>query len=443
MMVARSLFFIAFCGVLSQSLFGQIEIRHFQGHDDEFMAETLDSTLFTNSGFVNNGLDNGNYWISIEGISEPSIVQIPNDHIHLVTAYMDGRKIERKRYERFVTYEVDKGQLYLNVEADREAYIPVSVKNVEAYAFAEKKNLLFIGVYFGFVVVVVVLNLLYFQSFKDLTFLYYALFLIAVSYGLFIKDGVFFFFGMSRQFILINEVFIHVAAAIICGYFSTSYLNLDFYYKWLKPVRMFLNAAMIIPAVLYLYTLEFNYFIIMDVIVFSVLTFYWSFGWVFVKKNVFTKLFVFAFWLILFSGVNFFVAQLMGFTLIDGVNAAHLNKAGGFVEMLMLSFGVFYRMQVLQSENKGMREAILNYTNQIQSLSAELEKNKEGNENHFTSFDLSFRENQILTLITQGKSNKQIADEIFVSVNTVKYHIKNIYQKLHISSRKEALSIKL
>ncbi len=442
-MIRIALFMCMLFCHLGLYLNGQVDISYFHDTEGAIEIDQINEAMFSESGSVNKGLNNGIYWIRVAGIQEASILQIPNDHISEVTAYLGGKALMQKNQERYVTFQVENSPVYLKVNANREAYIPVRVEKLSDFQFAERKDLLFNGFYFGFVVVVVVLNLLYFQAFKDITFLYYALFLIAVSYGLFIKDGAFYFFGLSQEFILFNEIFIHVAAAVICGYFSTSYLNLDFHFPWLKSVRRLLNLAMVVPAALYLITQSFVYFIIMDVIVFSVLTFYWSFGWVFVRKNVFTKLFVFAFWLILFSGVNYFVAQLLGFTLIEGVNAAHLNKVGGFVEMLMLSFGVFYRMQVLQNENKSMREAILNYTDQIQSLSAELKKNKEGSDNHFADFDLSFRENEILTLITEGKSNKQIAEALFVSVNTVKFHIKNIYQKLDISSRKEALSIKL
>ncbi len=50
---------------------------------------------------------------------------------------------------------------------------------------------------------------------------------------------------------------------------------------------------------------------------------------------------------------------------------------------------------------------------------------------------LSKQEVNIKNLILQGKSNKEIANELFVSLSTVKTHITNIYQKLNISSRNE------
>ncbi|WP_299535212.1 helix-turn-helix transcriptional regulator [Ulvibacterium sp.] len=52
---------------------------------------------------------------------------------------------------------------------------------------------------------------------------------------------------------------------------------------------------------------------------------------------------------------------------------------------------------------------------------------------------LSRQERNIQGLILQGKSNKEIANELFISLSTVKTHITNIYSKLHVSSREELL----
>lgn len=47
---------------------------------------------------------------------------------------------------------------------------------------------------------------------------------------------------------------------------------------------------------------------------------------------------------------------------------------------------------------------------------------------------LTPKEEQIIALIASGKSNQDIADELFISYNTIKTHRKNISRKLHISS---------
>jgi DNA-binding NarL/FixJ family response regulator len=52
---------------------------------------------------------------------------------------------------------------------------------------------------------------------------------------------------------------------------------------------------------------------------------------------------------------------------------------------------------------------------------------------------LTKRETEILELISVGKSRKKIAEELFIDLETVKSHIKNIYQKLDVHSKEDAL----
>jgi len=55
------------------------------------------------------------------------------------------------------------------------------------------------------------------------------------------------------------------------------------------------------------------------------------------------------------------------------------------------------------------------------------------------SSELSLREEQILQLISQGYSNKMIADKLQVSIDTVCTHLRRVFVKLHVSSRTEAV----
>src|ERR1700712_152712 len=58
-----------------------------------------------------------------------------------------------------------------------------------------------------------------------------------------------------------------------------------------------------------------------------------------------------------------------------------------------------------------------------------------------THSPLSKRETEILRLILDGKKRNEIAGELFIELETVKTHIKNIYSKLDVNSRSEAINI--
>jgi two-component system NarL family response regulator len=52
---------------------------------------------------------------------------------------------------------------------------------------------------------------------------------------------------------------------------------------------------------------------------------------------------------------------------------------------------------------------------------------------------LTDRELEVLKLVAQGMSNREIAGELYISENTVKNHVRNILEKLHLHSRMEAV----
>jgi ATP/maltotriose-dependent transcriptional regulator MalT len=52
---------------------------------------------------------------------------------------------------------------------------------------------------------------------------------------------------------------------------------------------------------------------------------------------------------------------------------------------------------------------------------------------------LTEREFETFTLSLAGQTNQEIANKLFVSINTVKFHLRNVYAKLGVSNRKEAV----
>ena len=62
-------------------------------------------------------------------------------------------------------------------------------------------------------------------------------------------------------------------------------------------------------------------------------------------------------------------------------------------------------------------------------------KANQDNSNHLT-----LREREILQLITQGITNEHIAEKLFISIQTVRNHIKSIYEKLQVHSRAQVVA---
>ncbi|MEW6507779.1 MAG: response regulator transcription factor [Bacteroidota bacterium] len=63
-----------------------------------------------------------------------------------------------------------------------------------------------------------------------------------------------------------------------------------------------------------------------------------------------------------------------------------------------------------------------------------------GLQNENTNPQLSSREKEVLTSLADGNNYQSIADKLFISVDTVRHHIRNIYRKLHVHSQSEAVA---
>ena len=56
------------------------------------------------------------------------------------------------------------------------------------------------------------------------------------------------------------------------------------------------------------------------------------------------------------------------------------------------------------------------------------------------NYNLSSREKQVLQYLVDGYSYKMIASDLFIAIDTVRSHIKKIYDKLHVNSKSEAVA---
>ena len=63
---------------------------------------------------------------------------------------------------------------------------------------------------------------------------------------------------------------------------------------------------------------------------------------------------------------------------------------------------------------------------------------QENGETRKSETQLTEREEQVLAYVAKGYINKEIASALSVSLETVRSHLKNVYEKLHVRSRTEA-----
>jgi DNA-binding CsgD family transcriptional regulator len=113
------------------------------------------------------------------------------------------------------------------------------------------------------------------------------------------------------------------------------------------------------------------------------------------------------------------------------------------IALILVLGGVFLFYQLKQKQNKiemmQMRMKINKFLVQAQENAMESQTllNKDVFDN-LQPYDLTEKEKEVLLWISKGLTNKEIAEKMFISINTVKSHTKNIYIKMDVRNRTEA-----
>jgi len=61
------------------------------------------------------------------------------------------------------------------------------------------------------------------------------------------------------------------------------------------------------------------------------------------------------------------------------------------------------------------------------------------NETELKKLNLTTREYEVLQLLTQGRSNAEMAEQLFLSLSTIKTHVSNLFVKMEVKSRTQAI----
>lgn len=112
-----------------------------------------------------------------------------------------------------------------------------------------------------------------------------------------------------------------------------------------------------------------------------------------------------------------------------------------FSSISLLGLGILYflynsgkkKRLVIQEKNKKIQ-------NELDKVSFELEE-VNANKIDGKNYNLTERQLEIIDLVKQGKTNKEIGAQLFVSENTVKYHLKIIFETVGISKRTDLLNL--
>jgi DNA-binding CsgD family transcriptional regulator len=127
------------------------------------------------------------------------------------------------------------------------------------------------------------------------------------------------------------------------------------------------------------------------------------------------------------GGVLIAALKLMEYRLLVVEHSIELY--GGLIALLFAALGIWLGLKLTRTKEKVV----------VREVTVASVKPFSRNEENLREFGITRRELEILHLIAQGLSNREIAEKLFVSENTVKTHSSRLFDKLSASRRTQAV----
>jgi DNA-binding NarL/FixJ family response regulator len=122
----------------------------------------------------------------------------------------------------------------------------------------------------------------------------------------------------------------------------------------------------------------------------------------------------------------------------DKIFNAIQNGASGYLLKEESPEAIFNAIKIIVEDGATMSPSIASkILNLMRKL--ELKPDSKTADQNTETFDLSQREIEVLEKVKMGKDHKKIADELFISPSTVRKHLENIYVKLQVHNKMEAV----
>jgi len=391
--------------------------------------------------------------ISLTDTTSPEgwILLIENEHLDTVTLYKNvggtlvqlgvtGNNFPNKnnRYG-FPQFRLtgNTREYYIKTTFKKDVTFPIRVDSLSS--LDEKVISIFfqLGLYYGVGLMFFVFNFGLFIYLRDKSFIYYCAFQCFIVMSIAYADGLLTFVNTNSWFLNHADIPLHIGMAISGSLFAHTFLQMGGMRRkrWLTAgLLTCLLSAYLLSILIDSYTA----FLIAEALTFILLSFFWLIGLTQYKGHAYSRFFVWGYGAFLVFGIDYFLLRKFGIFFLD-LYPAEL-KTGSIIEMLVLSVAIISRIKGLREENELYRLKIDKYIRQAaQQQTKVVEDNRKLLENVQLRYNLTARELEVLQGITEGLTNNQIADKIFLSVHTVKFHTRNIFDKMEIRNRTQAI----
>lgn len=349
---------------------------------------------------------------------------------------IDTRNIAFKINSKFLD------TIYIRCKSIAPLKVPIKLVSQDVYYSEESKNMSIFSIYYGIVTMIILINIFYFFYLKDTIFIKYSLALFFVAFGLATDSGLAFkiLWPSTPELNLYSNIWMTGLSNFFMILFIRNLLLSKVYAPIADRILLLMQWTHIIMNVI----LPFFAFTKFTLLIAGGLTLlgFPLFTIVGVKAlilNYKPAKFYLIGWAGLCLGVMMYILWL--FSIISINIGAYGIYAGSTLESLFFMISIAIRYKVLQQREIEYKKKIEAYQKNVLDQSGQNDNLSTLNSNLKIMEGLSKRETEVLEKMIIGLPDKEIAEQLFISVTTVKTHARNIYSKLGVKNRTEASAL--
>jgi DNA-binding CsgD family transcriptional regulator len=302
----------------------------------------------------------------------------------------------------------------------------------------EHTDYLMYGIYYGIALMAIIINTTLYIIFKDKKILLYILLLSAIVMSMAYSDGVFSVAAPQKKPVVL-ELLCHFLIGL-----SAAFMAIHFVKDQIQSKKVVAVALTFLPLAAVLYvtsiitgSMMFNFYA--DALLLVMLGILLVYNLIFIKNDKPKQYLLLSYIPLYIAALDYYLLRPLQLSVFNTVPA--YLKTTSIIGIVAFIGIVLNRIYIISQKYR--TENIIVNDNIIETVSVE-SAGSIINENSLESlcalYGLTDAEMKVFKCIAAGMSNSEISGKLFISVNTVKYHNRNIYEKLDIKSKSQAVS---
>ncbi len=345
--------------------------------------------------------------------------------------------------------------VYVEVFFSRSIFFPAKLASIERSNSINQNLLIIDALFYGFALVVLIINLLFYLNTKNVFFLYYCLLLIVITISVMNVSGMFsgLFDAYNIEFKTYFVLLLNFSTIYVYILFTTNSLRLNRFYPRHKLLGNSLLILFVLFSVLYVATNLILWYWLVKIVYLSTVIVYWFFGILLFKRLAYARFLTLAYSILIAIQTAYMLSINFGYTQIGFTEQYY--KLGCVIEMLVFLYAISYRHKKVEIEKQHMKESLqkeLEVTHNLVIENKSIKERIKGIQPKVISeekmhdlfaekYHLTSREAEICKYIIKGNNNDEIVALAAIKMTTVKYHVSNIFKKLDVKNRTEVLAL--